>query len=244
MMGRQRGQAVVETAIAVPLFLLSMFGLLWSMHAGVLSERSQLAVRYSGLISLVNNPYIDHSLYALYGNLNGAPGVASSNCEHPKAEISNNQDFLGTGIHGAVFWQAQSLPTSTCTGSPRTLINSSTMTRPLVLHANVASIESSLAMPAYIKSFNSSAAPGTAGAAGNFFKAAQIGALMRCYPDLLTAASVSLQPANDPSPQTLPPAPIVGSSSTPLSASTSCDTTTTDHWGGPTPAPMASPPGP
>lgn len=241
MMGYQRGQAVFETAMAVPLFLLSMFGLLWSMHAGVLSERSQLAVRYSGLISLVNSPYVDHSLYALYGNLNGAPGVASTGCERPKAEVSNNQDFLGTGIHGAVFWQAQSSPASACTGSPRTLIDSpTTLTRPLVLHANLASIENSLTMPSYLQSFNAAA---TAGAAGNFFKAPQLSALMRCYPDLQTAASNSLQPAADASPQLAPPAPITASTSTVPSTSDTCDSTPTDHWSLSTPAPSASPTG-
>lgn len=42
----QRGQALVETIIALPLVLLTLFGIILFSRLGVISERSQRAVRY------------------------------------------------------------------------------------------------------------------------------------------------------------------------------------------------------
>jgi Flp pilus assembly protein TadG len=49
----QRGQAVVETVLFLPMFLLALFGVMWTAQAAVQYERTQSAVRYAGLIAQI-----------------------------------------------------------------------------------------------------------------------------------------------------------------------------------------------
>src|SRR5579872_2831353 len=53
----QRGTAMVESAIFMPLFLLILFGIIWAVQSSVQSERVQIAVRYGGFVSNEAAPY-------------------------------------------------------------------------------------------------------------------------------------------------------------------------------------------
>ena len=66
MLSRPRGQALLETVIALPLFLLSLFGIMWAVHEVTLAERTQLGVRYAGVVGAASQPYNQYSLDALY----------------------------------------------------------------------------------------------------------------------------------------------------------------------------------
>ena len=71
-----RGQALFETAISLPLFILAMYGLFWAVRTATLSERLQIGARYGGLVSSLKNPYLSYSLYNLYATLdNDAPNT-------------------------------------------------------------------------------------------------------------------------------------------------------------------------
>lgn len=83
----QRGQALAETVIALPLFLLAMFAMIWAVQASVLAERVQLGVRYAGVIGSKSQPYLDYSLYTVYGNLNGTSKVATQPCFQPTGDV-------------------------------------------------------------------------------------------------------------------------------------------------------------
>jgi hypothetical protein len=50
-MHAQRGQAMVETAIFLPVSLLILFAILYFARYGVLEERAQSAVRYGAMVS-------------------------------------------------------------------------------------------------------------------------------------------------------------------------------------------------
>ncbi len=73
---RARGQALIETAIALPVFLIAMFGVIWALQSGVLGERVQMAARYGGMVSAQGNPFQQYSLYSVYGAAAGTPVVA------------------------------------------------------------------------------------------------------------------------------------------------------------------------
>jgi hypothetical protein len=59
-----RGQALTETTIALPLFLMGLFGVMWAVREGAMSERVQMGVRYGGVVTQLSNPYASYSLYA------------------------------------------------------------------------------------------------------------------------------------------------------------------------------------
>lgn len=77
---RQRGQALVETAIFMPFFLLCLFGLIWAVQASSVAERSQFGVRSGGVIASNYQPYKAYSLYSIYATIDGVPPASSTNC--------------------------------------------------------------------------------------------------------------------------------------------------------------------
>ena len=63
-----RGQALLETAIALPLFLLALFGTIWAVQYSSQAERTQSMVRWGGLIGGASDTVNDYSLLTLYGS--------------------------------------------------------------------------------------------------------------------------------------------------------------------------------
>jgi hypothetical protein len=77
----QRGQSIFETALFVPLFLLSLYGIFVVVTEGSMSERVQLGVRNGGSIFAPGNPYLSYSSYNLYSSIDGVdPSDPSGNC--------------------------------------------------------------------------------------------------------------------------------------------------------------------
>jgi hypothetical protein len=77
----ERGQSIFETALFVPLFLLSLYGIFVVVTEGSMSERVQLGVRNGGLIFAPGNPYLSYSSYNLYSSIDGVdPSDPSGNC--------------------------------------------------------------------------------------------------------------------------------------------------------------------
>jgi hypothetical protein len=81
MYGNERGQAILETVLFVPLFLLTLFGIFLVVSEGSMSERVQLGVRNGGSIFAVGNPYLSYSSYNLYSSIDGVdPADPNANC--------------------------------------------------------------------------------------------------------------------------------------------------------------------
>ena len=66
---KERGAALIESAIALPVALLTMYGVLYGTQLGTINERVQSAVRYTGVLATQSQPYHDYSLYMLYNGV-------------------------------------------------------------------------------------------------------------------------------------------------------------------------------
>src|ERR1700676_5424184 len=104
VIARSRGQALVETAVALPIFLLVMFGVVWALQTGVLGERVEMVARYGGMVSAEINPYQQYSLYAAYS---AAAGVAlPATCATPPPDlIQNGAPLAAPAAPTLAFWQ-------------------------------------------------------------------------------------------------------------------------------------------
>jgi hypothetical protein len=91
-----RGQAVLETVIAMPLILLGLFAVIWAMKDASLSARAQQAVRYGGMIDSLSQPYVAYSLYAIYATIDNVVPAANAAC------YSGDSTQLSAGY--APFW--------------------------------------------------------------------------------------------------------------------------------------------
>ena len=79
-----RGQALYETVILVPLLLFSLVGILFSIRAAVQYERIEQAVRYSALFQ-ESTPFTDYSLEAVYAGLGPTVATPPVVCASPIA---------------------------------------------------------------------------------------------------------------------------------------------------------------
>ncbi len=212
-----RGQALVETAIFVPIATFVLFAVIWTMQLGTLDERTQIAVRYSGLISQVADPYDDYSLYATYNNLTNTnyQKTAPVGCVAPTTDaLSNNNasNVFPGPVSGPFWWNTTGSPhdvaTPACNYSNAHSIISATNQKEIVLYS-----EPQMSVTIPVPSFLQAALGTTSGvsATTNFFKPPNVNVIMNCYnsgspTDLQDMAQASFQPWNNqgPTPTTIP----------------------------------------
>jgi len=210
-----RGQAVTETAIMTPLFLLGLFGVFWSIRESSLTERVQLGVRYAGVSQSLANPYAAYSLYSVYAAIdnNSPPGAIS--CINGNAiEVTGDPDNGSQQL--ASFWQPLATPlplmTSQCPSNNAgslAVLSGSGYSEPFILQNDFVTLK------AQAKTQNTSFAQKVFGGATgttvvateNFFHSPDVGTLVRCS-TIGTALKASLE------------APVSGSIAVPSSIST------------------------
>lgn len=196
-----RGQAVVETALFLPVFLLVFWAVIWAVQTSVANERLQSAVRYSGLISSDINPYLQYSLFSIYDNLGSNVGVVPQPCSTPNTDaLSNANTFPGPA--SGVFWQPQSNSIqSTCVGAQVSLTGSSLARTELFMNNN-AQLSAKTTVPQLLSAFLGKST--SIAAQQNFLRGPDVGTIVHCYPELNAAISASLRPLTAPSPSAVP----------------------------------------
>jgi hypothetical protein len=108
----QRGQALVETIIFVPLFLVALFAILYFGQVGVKQVRVQTAIRY-GINTLPQSEFAIEQVYATFDTYSSVtynvplPGLTPVPC--PSSAATQTQ---------LAFNQAQSVPTSAPSAQP------------------------------------------------------------------------------------------------------------------------------
>jgi hypothetical protein len=221
----QRGQALMETALFLPLFLLILFGMMWAAQFSVVNERAQTAVRYSGLISNESSPFDGFSLYAIYNNVGSYSQAASTACATPPPDAFTNDPTNGAfpGPLAAPFWQPLSgTTTATCTPG-RVPITDGSLTVPMLLVNTDSTTSTTKQTATNLPSAISGLQQTTLTASQNFVNTPDIASIMQCYPELSTAVSNSI--VGETAPSTSPTAtPALGAinSTTALTLKSSC----------------------
>lgn len=192
-----RGQALFETAAMMPLFLLGLFGIFFAVRASALSERTQIGVRYGGLVHALDNPYLSYSIYSVYSTIDGTPPV-DPNADCAAAQISE------LTASRARFWQPVGAPLTFCsgavTGVPVPSSNGS-----VLLENDFIGLEASAQIQgSFLQAAFRGQTSATTSASQNFFRSPDVGRLMSCT-SLGSPIKRSLEGANDTQTLTVPP---------------------------------------
>ena len=192
-----RGQALIETALILPMFLLLLYGVMWIIRAGVVNERIQIAVRYSGLVSNETSPYVQYSMYALYNNLQGIGNPPTVACGAPTTDaLDNNGQFPGPLT--APFWQPGATA-GTCQSGEVSMQPQGTL-QPEIFSFTQSKIASQTPIDGVLASAFGSSLQSVA-ASQNYLDAPGLGPVLQCLPEIDSAVSASLQrtdPTLDP----------------------------------------------
>jgi len=191
---RQRGQALTETAIFLPVFLLLLFGMMWIVQFSVLNERAQIAVRYSGLVSNESSPYDGFSLYAIYNNVGGHSQAATTTCATPPPDAFINDPSNGAfpGPTSQPFWQPDAGQTSGTCNAGRVEITDPSLTVPMLLVNTLSTATTQKTTTTNLPSAISNLHVKVLSATQNFVNTPDIASIMQCYPELSSAANNSL----------------------------------------------------
>ena len=169
----QRAQALTETTIALPLFLMGLFGIFWAVREGSMSERVQLGVRYGGVLAQMDNPYADYSLYSLYATIDGAPPSASESCQPAS-------DFIVENVGSQKpFFAPVSSPAPSCTGGMAFVNGPESYTEPLIIQNNASLVQADAQTNGFLGTMLGSSGTSNHGVE-NFFRSPNMQTLTEC----------------------------------------------------------------
>jgi len=213
-----RGQALLETALALPLFLVAMFGVIWALQTGVLGERVQLLARYGGMVSAEINPYQQYSLYAAYNAASGSPLPIT--CATPPPGLITDGAPLAAPAAGTLpFWQPSTGSTTASTACAHLVESGAGMSSPMLLGSSRVSVSTASDAPVALQGLLG--ARQQRSATLNGFASPDMASLIACFGELQAAFQHSTMPQSDPS-APAPPAPITTYDTGALSMSGSC----------------------
>jgi Flp pilus assembly protein TadG len=117
MRHRERGQALIETAIFLPVALLVLFGMLYFGRYGVLAERVQAASRYGALVAFdSSSAYSAGDIYAAIASGGITPKVCPSTIV-PSTIAAVSEQTPGATASPSPYWQPDTPATATCAQS-------------------------------------------------------------------------------------------------------------------------------
>jgi len=222
----QRGQAIAETVIFLPMFLLVLFGVMWSIKSALQYERVEGAVRYAGLVSDHASPYLDTSMYAMYQQL-GSTTMPTLTCvtplTTPLSDAAPTYASTSTTTASGAFWvPAMTVPTCTGNNVVGASAGSGGFYQDVLLMQQRPKMISTVSVPSSLQAKLGSST--TFEADTYFFKPISAAAILACYPVLNTTITSNLQYTTDVSTAVTPtPMPSVVVPTT-LSANASCAT--------------------
>jgi hypothetical protein len=212
-----RGQALLETAISLPVFLLVMFGVVWALQIGVLGERVEMVARYGGMVSARINPYEQYSLYAAYSAAAGAP-LPTSCVKPPTGLISNTGPLAAPATQTQPFWEPSAGTAVASVVCGKILANGTGLSAPMLLGRTAITVEAATDVPAMLQSAIGSQRQRLSTL--HQFESPDMATLVGCYAELQGAFSSSVDPTTDAS-QTVVPSVIGTPANGPLALSCS-----------------------
>lgn len=164
---RQRGQALTETIIMLPVGIFCVFAILYLGHAGIMAERSQAAIRYAGFTGFYGQSDQAYTAADIYANLQGGtqplpcptappgafndtapyPGPASPTLWGPDWQISSNCQTITQNIGGAEFLASRDIAATVV--NVQTGINVPPFLQPLIGSNTVMFAQTAFAHPQY-----------------------------------------------------------------------------------------------
>lgn len=164
---RQRGQALTETVIMLPAAMLALFAILYLAHAGIVTERTQSAMRYAGFAGFYGQSDQAYTAADIYANLEGGtqpvpcptapagaysdtgpyPGPASPRLWGPDWQVSSNCATIVQNIGGAEFLASRDIAATVV--NVQTGVNVPTFLQPLIGSNAVIGSEIAFVHPAY-----------------------------------------------------------------------------------------------
>jgi Flp pilus assembly protein TadG len=111
----QRGQALVETAVFLPVALVVMFAILYFARFGVLEERAQSAVRYAALMSYEGSS--NYSAADIYNTVGSRPPPITACTANVVPDTVNALNGTGPSGSAQPFWKPDHPAVATCTVS-------------------------------------------------------------------------------------------------------------------------------
>jgi hypothetical protein len=224
-MHAQRGQALIELLISVPVMVFIILALLTVIAIAVQSERLPQALRYNGLVAQQFDPNSNYSLYELYENAGDTTLVYQACISPTNTTAPGGSGILGgtnplPGSNTAPFWAPYSTPVGSCVSNGPTGFSAASfgLFNDLLLQHNQTTLTTTAWGP--LKTLFASAVSMTANA--NFFSSPGVPLVLGCYPTLNTIILNSLQPSTTGSPAA--PGPLSGTAPATLSwhANASC----------------------
>jgi hypothetical protein len=206
-MHAQRGQAIVETVVFLPMFLLALSGTIWAVQTAVQYERVESAVRYAGLISQRANPYMDYSLYAMYMQLGktAVPGVTCvTPLSDPLSDAAPTYSSATTPTASAPFWTPANNPQPTCaTGSLVGIPAGTALAQDVILSQQQPGMISSVTVPPFLQPALGARLT-TPEADEHFFRPIGVNLILGCYASLNKQVTSSLEYTTDTSADVTP----------------------------------------
>ena len=217
-MTRSRGQALVETAVALPVFLLAMFGVVWGLQSGVLGERMQSVARYGGMISAEIHPFQQYSLYAMYAAAGGNPQQAA--CVAPPSPLlSQSGPVASPAPAAAPFWQPTAGSASTSATCNWTASTAAGLTTPKVFGFSKISVDATSDVPSFLQPFMGNTMNWNA--TMNQLRSPDMSAIALCYPQIGAAFESSVVPPV-PAPAPAGDVPLIAPDDSLLAPSGAC----------------------
>lgn len=204
MTHRSRGQALTETAVALPVFLLAMFGVVWALQTGALGERVQLVARYGGMVSADISPYTQYSLYAAYSAASGSP-LSAACATPPPSLIANGAPLQAPAAQTLPFWQPSTGSPTTSVTCGKSVTTGGGLSAPMLLNRSAITVSAASEVPALLPGAGSET---TRSAVLSAFRSPDMTTLIACYPELQSAFERSINPQTDPTLSSTIPAPI------------------------------------
>lgn len=225
LMHAQRGQAIVETVVFLPMFMLALFGILWTVQIAVQYERTESAVRYAGLISQRVSPYTDYSLYSMYTQL-GVTTIPTITCvlplTAPLSDAAPTYTSSQTATASTPFWTptnaTPACPSAGLVGAPVGV----GFNQDVILSQQQPGMTATIAVPGTLTA--KLGAFSTAYASQTFFRPVGINVILACYPSLNTQITSSLEWSTDPASATSPAALSNSFTALTPAANSSCTT--------------------
>jgi hypothetical protein len=194
-----RGQALYETALFLPVMILALFGIIWATKEATLSERIQLGVRYGGTISQLQNPYNQYSMYALYATIDGKPPTDLTTCASaPPAIVSQGDE---------AFWQARATPVSNCFPGAAIVNSPETYSQPIFVQSSLEQVTGAAQTSGFLIANVFGGTSKTLVAQENFFRSPDVSDLAACT-TVGSAVKLTFEAQTDSVTPTVAPTPV------------------------------------